>query len=75
MSEEDHLRELIFVAAEHGIGITIEPYGEDGWKIGCMFGMGGDDLTIGRTLDDAAYSAMLPLREMIDRSERNTEQR
>lgn len=67
----DRLRELVFEAAEHGCGITIEPYRGDGWKIGYLRGMGGGDLVTAPTLEDAVAAAFEPLREMAERRARD----
>jgi hypothetical protein len=66
------LRDLIYTAGNAGIGLTIEPYRGDGWKIGYAMRWGGGDLVTAPTLDDAVAAAVEPLRELIERRERRS---
>ncbi|MCU1474508.1 hypothetical protein [Amnibacterium sp.] len=55
--------ELLALAAREGFGITFTP-GPDGWTIGYVRGMGGDDLLTGFDLGDLARGAVAPLLDL-----------
>jgi hypothetical protein len=55
--------ELLALAAREGLGITFTP-GPDGWTIGYVRGMGGDDLLTGFDLGDLARAAVAPLLDV-----------
>jgi hypothetical protein len=55
--------ELLALAAREGFGITFSP-GPDGWTIGYLRGMGGDDLITGLDLGDLARAAVVPLLDV-----------
>jgi hypothetical protein len=55
--------ELLALAAREGFGITFSP-GPDGWTIGYLRGMGGDDLLTGLELGDLARAAVVPLLDL-----------
>ncbi|HEY0373663.1 MAG TPA: hypothetical protein VGC94_02645 [Amnibacterium sp.] len=55
--------ELLALAAREGFGITFTP-GPDGWTIGYMRGMGGDDLLTGFDLGDLARAAVARLLDV-----------
>jgi hypothetical protein len=57
------LGELLALAAREGFGITFSP-GPDGWTIGYLRGMGGDDLITGLDLGDLARAAVVPLLDV-----------
>jgi hypothetical protein len=57
------LGELLTLAAREGFGITFSP-GPDGWTIGYLRGMGGDDLITGLDLGDLARAAVVPLLDV-----------
>ena len=63
------IRGLLEAAQNYGIGITFEPDGEGGWKIGYIGGMGGGDLASGYDLETAVKAAQLrAIRCGLDRS-------
>jgi hypothetical protein len=55
--------ELLALAAREGFGITFAP-GPDGWTIGYLRGMRGDDLLTGLDLGDLARAAVVPLLDL-----------
>lgn len=55
--------ELLALAAREGYGITFTP-GPDGWTIGYLHGMSGDDLLTGLDLGDLARAAVVPLLDL-----------
>ena len=58
--------ELLAAGEQEGFGITFTPDGE-GWTVGYMRGMGGDDLVAGFDLGDTARAALRPLLELAAR--------
>jgi hypothetical protein len=59
----DAVGELLSLAAREGFGITFTP-GPEGWTIGYLRGMGGDDLLTGLDLGDLARAAVVPLLDL-----------
>lgn len=57
------LGELLALAAREGFGITVTP-GPDGWTIGYLHGMSGDDLLTGPDLGELARAAVAPLLDL-----------
>ncbi|HEV7624279.1 MAG TPA: hypothetical protein VGO26_09090 [Amnibacterium sp.] len=55
--------ELLALGAREGFGITFTP-GPDGWTIGYVRGMGGDDLLTGFELGELARAAVAPLLDL-----------
>jgi hypothetical protein len=55
--------ELLGLGAREGFGITFTP-GPDGWTIGYIRGMSGDDLLSGFDLGDLARGAVAPLLDV-----------
>jgi hypothetical protein len=55
--------ELLALGAREGLGITFTP-GPDGWTIGYLRGMSGDDLLTGFDLGDLARAAVAPLLDV-----------
>ena len=59
----DAVGELLGLGAREGLGITFTP-GPDGWTIGYVRGMSGDDLISGFDLGDLARAAVAPLLDV-----------
>jgi len=55
--------ELLSLGAREGFGITFTP-GPDGWTVGYVRGMGGDDLLTGFDLGELARAAVAPLLDL-----------
>jgi len=55
--------ELLTLAAREVFGITFTP-GPDGWTIGYLHGMSGDDLLTGPDLGELARAAVAPLLDL-----------
>jgi hypothetical protein len=71
----ERIRGLLEAGQSYGIGITFEPDGQGGWKIGCMRGMGGGDLSSAYDLETAVAAAARPLDELARRLAENTRDR
>jgi hypothetical protein len=55
--------ELLALGAREGLGITFTP-GPEGWTIGYVRGMSGEDLLTGFDLGDLARAAVGPLLDV-----------
>ena len=72
----ERIRGLPGAGQTYGIGITFEPDGRGGWKIGYMRGTGGGDLASAYDLETAvAAAADRPRGELARRLAGNTRDR
>ncbi len=71
----ERIRGLLEAGQTYGIGITFEPDGQGGWKIGYMRGMGGGDLATPYDLETAVAAADRPPDELAHRLAENTRDR